>query len=124
MKKRQMIGGGMRQAGLMAAAGIVALEKMIDRLEEDHEKAKILAEGLVELGFLIDMKTVQTNMVFFDVPASMIDPNTLVEKLKGKNVRIGSPKGNRIRVVMHKDVLKDDVFSVLQAFKEVVKDRT
>lgn len=67
-KKRQMI-GGMRQAGLMAAAGVVGLEDMIDRLQDNHENAYLLAKGLVEAGMKVDMSTVQTNMLYFEVPA-------------------------------------------------------
>ncbi len=122
MKKRQMVGGGMRQAGVIAAAGIVALNHMIDRLEEDHEKAKIMAEGLQELGLYIDIETVQTNMVFFNVPSSIMEPVELVQKLRDNNVRIGPPKKNRIRVVMHKDISKKDVKHALKIFQAVIKE--
>lgn len=117
-KKRQMVGGGMRQAGIMAAAGIVALEEMIDRLEEDHEHAKILAEALFKLGMEIDKSTVQTNMVYFTVPQEMIEPWKLVIKLKEFGVLIGPPKGPRkeIRIVTHKDVSKEDILTVIDKF--------
>ena len=121
VKKRQMIGGGMRQAGIMAAAGIVALNKIIYRLKEDHENAKLLAKGLLELGMEVDMKTVQTNMVYFSVPLSIIEPNKLVKKLKDNNIFIGSPKGNRIRVVTYRGILTKDIKIVLEKFREVVK---
>lgn len=121
IKKRQMLGGGMRQAGIMAAAGIIALNKMIDRLKEDHENAKLLAKGLLELGMEIDIKTVQTNIIFFNVPLSIIEPNKLVKKLKDNNILIGSPKGSRVRVVTHKDILTKDIKIVLEKFREVVK---
>ena len=122
-KKRQMLGGGMRQAGVMAAAGIVALEEMIDRLKEDHENAKILAEGLTALGMKIDMSTVQTNMVYFTVPEDMIEASELVDKLKESGVLIGPPKGpeKKIRVVTHKDVSKEDILEVIEKVKKVVR---
>jgi len=122
-KKRQMLGGGMRQAGVMAAAGIVALEEMIDRLKEDHENAKILAEGLTALGMKIDISLVQTNMVFFTVPEDIIGPFELVEKLKDSNVLFGPPKGpnKEIRVVTHKDVSKEDILEVLDRVKKVIR---
>jgi len=112
----------MRQAGIMAAAGIIALEEMIDRLKEDHENAKILAEGLSALGMKIDMSTVQTNMVFFTVPEDMIDPFELVEKLKESGVLFGPPKGpnKEIRVVTHKDVFKEDILEVIEKVKQVI----
>ena len=121
-KKRQMLGGGMRQAGIMAAAGIVALEEMIDRLKEDHENAKILAEGLSALGMKIDMSIVQTNMVFFTVPEDIIEASELVEKLKESGVLIGPPKGPKkeIRVVTHKDVSKENILEVIEKFKQVL----
>lgn len=120
-KKRQMLGGGMRQGGVMAAAGIIALEEMIDRLKEDHENAHILANGLMEAGMKINMKTVQTNMVFFEVPDGMIEPVELVQKLKEKSVLIGKPTGKRIRVVIHKDISRDDVLYVIESSKSVLK---
>ena len=122
IKKRQMIGGGMRQAGIMAAAGIVALNKMINRLKEDHENAELLAKGLLELGMEIDIKTVQTNIIYFNVPLSIIEPNKLVKKLKDNNILIGSPKGSRVRVVTHKDILTKDIKIVLEKFEEIIKD--
>lgn len=119
-KKRQMLGGGMRQAGLMAAAGIIGLEKMIDRLKEDHNNAHILAEGLVEAGIKINMRTVQTNMVFFEVPEGKIKPIDLVERLKKENVLIGDPKGRKIRVVTHKDINRDDISYIIEKFKNIL----
>jgi len=112
----------MRQAGIMAAAGIIALEEMINRLKEDHENAKILAEGLSALGMKIDMSTVQTNMVFFTVPEGMIEPSELVEKLKESGVLFGPPKGpnKEIRVVTHKDVFKEDILEVIEKVKKVI----
>lgn len=118
-KKRQMVGGGMRQAGIMAAAGVVALDKMIDRLEEDHKNAKVLAEGLANLGMEIDMETVQTNIVFFKVPPSLMDATKLTEGLKAAGVLIGTPKGNRIRVVTHKDISMEDISETLKCFRRV-----
>jgi len=122
-KKRQMLGGGMRQAGVMAAAGIVALKEMINRLKEDHENAKILAEGLSALGMKINMSTVQTNMIFFKVPENMIEPSELMEKLKNSGVLFGPPKGpnKEIRVVTHKDVSKEDILEVIEKVKKVVR---
>lgn len=119
-KKRQMLGGGMRQGGIMAAAGIVALKNMVDRLSVDHENARILADGLVEAGMKIDMRTIQTNLVFFEVPNELIEPTELVRRMKEQNVLIGKPTGNRIRVVTHKDVARDDVLFAIETLKKVV----
>ncbi|NLL62424.1 MAG: aminotransferase class I/II-fold pyridoxal phosphate-dependent enzyme [Candidatus Atribacteria bacterium] len=120
-KKRQILGGGMRQGGVMAAAGIIALDKMIDRLSEDHENARILADGLLEVGMQIDMRTIQTNLVFFEVPTHLVEATELVRKMKDKNVLIGKPSGNRIRVVTHKDISRDDVIFTIESLKEILK---
>ena len=119
-KNRQMVGGGMRQAGIMAAAGIVALRTMIDRLSEDHDNARTLAEGMVKLGFEIDMETVQTNMVFFEVPSEMIDAKKFVQDLDKLGVRVNPPRGKRIRMVTHCGVTREDIDYTLQSVKEVI----
>ena len=119
-KNRQMVGGGMRQAGIMAAAGIVALRTMIDRLSEDHDNARALAEGMVKLGFEIDMETVQTNMVFLEVPPEMMDANTFVEDLDKLGVRVNPPRGRRVRMVTHYEVTREDIDYTLQSVKEVI----
>ena len=93
---------------------------MIDRLKEDHNNAHILAEGLVEAGIKINMRTVQTNMVFFEVPEGKIKPIDLVERLKKENVFIGDPKGRKIRVVTHKDINRDDISYIIEKFKNIL----
>lgn len=120
-KKRQMIGGGMRQAGLMAAAGVVGLEDMIERLQEDHENAYLLAKGLVEAGMKVNMNTVQTNMVYFEVPKEKINPMDLVNKLREENILIGEPKERKIRVVTHKDIDRQDISLVIQKIQGIME---
>lgn len=120
-KNRQMVGGGMRQAGIMAAAGIVGLNTMIDRLAEDHENAKILAHGLMDLGIGLDMESVQTNMVFFDVPADAGDAAGFVEKLKAHGVRVNPPAERRVRMVTHYGIARNDIEAALKAVKEVLR---
>ena len=78
----------MRQAGIIAAAGIVALEKMTDRLEDDHTNARLLGEGLASIpGIYVALETVQTNMVYFDVEALGLDSLSFAEELEKHNVR-------------------------------------
>ena len=112
---RKMLGGGMRQAGVLAAAGLYALEHHVARLAEDHANARTLAEGLAGLpGLSLDPKTVQTNMVF----AAMAEPSkieALAAHLKGQDIVI-LPNPN-LRLVTHLDVSKDDVQKVITAFK-------
>ena len=86
-KMRKVLGGGMRQAGIIAAPGIVALESMINRLEEDHRNARQLAEGIAKMGGIhIDLSRVQTNMVYFDVSDLGIEASLFISKLKQKGI--------------------------------------
>ncbi len=104
-RARKMLGGGMRQAGVIAAAGIVALETMVERLRDDHANARVLAEGLAELpGITMDLRSVQTNIVIFDMDRTDLDAAGLVLKLAGHGVKCFSVGPNRIRMVTHKDV--------------------
>lgn len=119
-KNRQMVGGGMRQGGIMAAAGIVALNSMVDRLAEDHANARALAGGLVELGLEIDMRTVQTNMVFLQVPSEVMDAKKFVEGLGKLGVRVNAPSGRRVRMVTHYGITRDDIEYTMQAAQRVV----
>ena len=101
---RKMLGGGMRQVGVLAAAGIVALESMVDRLAEDHATARQLAVGLAQLpGIEIDLKRVQTNLVFFRLADSVaMEPADLIERLdRDYNVKIGGREGRGFRAVTH-----------------------
>lgn len=99
-RNRKMLGGGMRQAGILAAAGLVALDSMIDRLAEDHENAAVLARGLAELpGIEIDPDVVQSNLVFFrfdDEPAA-----TFSQRLKDAGILAGASGPRSIRMVTH-----------------------
>ena len=95
---RQLVGGGMRQAGVFAAAGIVALDTMVDRLADDHARAQRLARNLAEAGMPLDTgpNDVETNMVFVDFPEGPIDPAKFVLDLKADGVEINPPKGRRL----------------------------
>lgn len=97
---RKRIGGGMRQAGVIAAAGIVALEKMIDRLADDHANAKLLALGVAEIpGLAVDMSTVETNMVNIDHTATGLSTDEIVDKLKAAGVLVSPRPPRAIRMV-------------------------
>jgi threonine aldolase len=111
-KNRKILGGGMRQAGIIAAPGIIALTKMIDRLKEDHDNAKILAKGLVSRGGVkIDMGTVQTNIVVADV--SPIGAEKYIERARKKGVLLSEFGKNSVRYVTHRGITEDDVKDVL-----------
>jgi threonine aldolase len=85
---RKMLGGGMRQAGIVAAAGIVAIKTMTERLAEDHYNARRLAEAVAEMGLKIDLETVETNIVIFDVSPLKMMASQVVEKLGHGGIRV------------------------------------
>lgn len=112
---RKVVGGGMRQAGILAAAGIFALTKQVDRLEEDHVNAALLAEGLEETDDVaVDFPPMQTNMVYIGVPEG--DAAPLAEFMKGRGILISG--GTSIRLTIHLDVSRDDIYAVIKAFKD------
>ena len=118
---RKMLGGGMRQAGVLAAAGIVALETMTERLTEDHARARRLAEGLARLpGVTLDLDTVQTNMVYFTVP----DAPALAAALKDAGVLSNAMTPTTIRLVTHYEVGDEDVDKTLEVLAELLERRT
>lgn len=116
---RKMLGGGMRQAGVIAAAGLVALERMVDRLAEDHANARALAEGLARLpGIALDLASVQTNIVIFRVgrPGGAEE---LVQGCLARKIKVHAIGPGAIRCVTHKDVDAEDIARTLDAFREV-----
>jgi len=116
---RKQLGGGMRQAGIIAAAGIVALENMVERLEEDHSNASILAQGLAEIpGIAFDTATQHTNMVYFSLEED--SPLTLAEfgdKLQAAGLLVGGG-ADRIRMVTHAWVDEADVQQAIQIIRQ------
>jgi threonine aldolase len=109
-KTRKMLGGGMRQAGVIAAPGIIALTKMVDRLKEDHDNAKRLALGLKGLETIkVDMRTVQTNIVLVDVTPMGLDSGQFVEKLKKNGILAVDFGGGRVRFVTHRGITAEEI---------------
>ncbi len=114
---RKMLGGGMRQAGILAAAGILALTEMVDRLADDHANARRLAEGLAEIpGFSVDLETTQTNMVFLDMDASLLTQFAAFMTRRGINIDDWEVP---IRLVTHYGVEAEDIERVIQAETEI-----
>jgi threonine aldolase len=117
---RKMLGGGMRQVGVLAAAGLVALESMVDRLAEDHDHARRLAAEVSKLpGIRIDLKSVQTNIVIFHVERAD-GAARLVTGALARKVKIHQIGPTSIRCVTHKDVDGEDVDRALEAFREIM----
>jgi threonine aldolase len=118
-KYRKMLGGGMRQVGVLAAPGLIALNEMSLRLKEDHENARYLADAFSELeGFSVDYDALMINMVFVK---STIDLNTLKAPLKEKGILIGGYKGDYMRFVCHHDITKKDIDYFIDILKDLLK---
>jgi threonine aldolase len=119
---RKAMGGGMRQAGVLAAAGLIALEKMPARLKEDHDNARVLAEGLAEIkGIKIDAKKVRTNILVFSIVGTGMDTGEFSRKLAEKNVLAAGIDSEQMRFVTHNDVSREDCARVLQAVRAICK---
>jgi threonine aldolase len=117
---RKMLGGGMRQAGVLAAAGLVALEEGPKRLEIDHENAKLLAQGLARIpGIGIDPARVQTNIVIFDLGHTGLRSTEFLNRLAQRNVLGGAVDVNRVRLVTHLDVDRSEVERAVHVIAEV-----
>src|SRR5438132_1846852 len=117
---RKMLGGGMRQAGVLAAAGLIALEESPKRLDEDHANAKLLAEGLAELrGVKSDPEKVVTNIVIFDVAGTGLSADAICARLKEQGV-LASGFGSSIRMVTHYDVSRADIEMALRELRAVL----
>jgi threonine aldolase len=123
-RNRKVLGGGMRQAGIIAAAGIVALEQMVDRLAEDHSNARRLAEGIAEIeGLSIDIATVQTNIIYFDLDINRLSVKDLLARLEKKGIKLlctGRPA--RFRIVTHYGIEAEDIDTTLAALKDVMQE--
>jgi threonine aldolase len=122
---RKMVGGGMRQAGILAAAGLISLDRMVDRLAEDHAHARTLAEAVAAMpGLVVDLASVQTNIVIIrvdrgDRPRSTAAAEELVKGCAARKVKIHAMGPAAIRCVTHKDVDAEDIRRAVDAFREM-----
>jgi threonine aldolase len=121
-RARKILGGGMRQAGILAAAGIVALQKMVARLGEDHARARDLAEGLSENpGIVLDPGTPATNMVFFSLaPSVRSSAPEIEEKLKARGILVSASDQRRFRLVTHYWIGEPAINKTVAALAETV----
>lgn len=119
---RKMVGGGMRQAGVIAAAGIISLEKMTKRLGEDHARAKKLADGLRQIpGLVVDAGSPSTNMVYLNLSDDVqLRASQIVEKMKKYGVVLDSENSRRFRLVTHYWIDDAGVEKAIAAFREVL----
>lgn len=117
---RKALGGGMRQAGVLAAAGLIALEKMPARLQEDHDNARLLAEGLSQTrGIRIDPKKSPTNILVFDISGTGMNTAELSQRLGAKNILANGINPEQMRFVTHIDVSREDCLRTLEAVREI-----
>jgi threonine aldolase len=115
----------MRQAGVLAAAGIIALESMIERLEDDHARARRLADGLKKVsGLVLDTGTPATNMVYFNLAGTVrMDADQVTERLKQHGILVAPEDSMRFRLVTHYWINDEGVERTIQAFGDVLSDR-
>ena len=120
-RNRKALGGGMRQAGVLAAAGLVALEKMTDRIIDDHKNARTLAEGISNIeGISINLERVKTNIIYFSLDHPKVGGALLLEKMAGKNIHFFELGPSWFRLVTHAGVSKDDVDDVVGEFERIL----
>lgn len=120
---RKALGGGMRQVGVLAAPGIIALTEMVGRLKDDHARAKKLAQGISGLpGITLNPGSVQTNIIIFGFDHPTITVAAMLEKMKDKGILALAVSGG-IRMVTHKDVGDEDVDRAIKAFRDILGRR-
>ena len=118
-KRRKILGGGMRQAGIIAAPGVIALEKMIDRLEEDHRNAKHLAEEAAKIeGITVDLRTVQTNIVHLDIAGLGTSSEEFISMLKTQGVLALTRGKTKVRMVTHRGIEREHIEKTLGIVEE------
>ncbi|MBZ5532690.1 MAG: low specificity L-threonine aldolase [Acidobacteriia bacterium] len=119
---RKALGGGMRQSGVLAAAGIIALEKMPARLKEDHDNARVLADGLAQIaGIKIDPKKSPTNILVFDITGTGMDTAEFSRRLAEKNVLAAGIDLEQMRFVTHNDITREDCLKTLEVVRAVCR---
>ncbi|MGY5855783.1 MAG: GntG family PLP-dependent aldolase [Candidatus Thorarchaeota archaeon] len=119
-RTRKKLGGGMRQAGIIAAPGIVALEKMVDRLKDDHDNAKILYKRLVEIPNLV-IQEPDTNILFLELQNLSISQMKLSEELAKEKIKIYGGYGTRSRIVMNRMVNREDIDRIAEVLERLLK---
>ena len=122
-RARKILGGGMRQAGILAAAGIVALEVMVDRLGEDHQRARTLARGLMAIqGIILDREVPATNMVFLNVSDEVeLTSDEMASALKQRGVLVGITGRRRFRLVTHCGIDDRGIDTAIAAFEDLLR---
>jgi threonine aldolase len=118
---RQMVGGGMRQAGILAAAGLIALQENINDLAADHHNAKRLAVGLKEAGLEVSLPDIETNIVMAYVPEELGDPRKFYTRMVDAGILVLPPKGKRLRFVTHRDLSAADIDAAVEILHATIR---
>lgn len=122
-RNRRMLGGQMRQSGILAAAGIVALDEMIDRLDDDHRNARRLAEGLDDInGMTVDLERVQTNIVIFRLTNPKVSRAEFIMRSEKQGVKLDWVGGNRFRAVTHYGIEREDIEKALEGLRHLMQE--
>ena len=120
---RKGLGGGMRQAGIIAAAGIVALETMVNRLQEDHTNARLLADGIADLsGIILDPESIKTNIIYFDMDDAAMESADFLAALSTKGIQFFDTGPRRFRMVTHYGITAEDILYTIDGFKQTLAD--
>ncbi len=121
-RTRKVLGGGMRQAGVLAAPGIVALGEMTQRLEEDHENARKLSIGLADMrGLSLDPDNIKTNIVYFDIDPGIMPADNFVKNLKDQGIKMMCLDPTRLRAVIHYQISSSDIDHILKVIKGILR---
>jgi threonine aldolase len=121
-RARKILGGGMRQSGVLAAAGIVSLNEMVERLADDHANAKKLAIGMAEIpGLIVDPDHIHTNIIYFQINREGMTPREFVQQIDAAGVRMLPLGAESIRAVTHYHITSEDIDQALGVISRVMK---
>lgn len=124
-RMRKQLGGGMRQAGIIAAAGLVALDEMIDRLGEDHANARLLAQGISNIeGLSVDIERVQTNMVYLEIANPAVEPQAFLQQCRTRGLDFVQIDARGFRMVTHYGIEKSHIDEAICILQQVVNSAT
>ncbi len=122
-RSRKVLGGGMRQAGIIAAPGIIGVKQMITRLAEDHKNAQLLARGIARIpGLGIELEKIKTNIVYFDLEKKECDPDKFVDILDKEGIRFLRTGPYRFRMVTHYGIEEEDIRYALEVLARITED--
>jgi threonine aldolase len=123
LRARKLLGGGMRQTGIIAAAGVVALREMPSRLNEDHDNARNLAEGIARIpGLSIEAQAVKTNIIYFDLRSERLCAEEFIRRAGARGVRFLLTGSSRFRMVTHYGIVPEDIAQTIEILTEVMEE--